>query len=565
MQVLQFLTTTGIFLSGLAWLVPNHYPPWTGAWSEAASIAGLLLMLPAIVADRAHQPALSRSVVAFIGLSCTMIVIQFLVGKLNFAGDALLAALYVGLWGAGVLVGRYLSRHAEAPKLVAILAATWVVAAFISVVIALNQWTGALNLQIYSADLPLGVRPFANLAQPNHFCTLCFVGLCGLLWLFEQRLLGPLSTGLAASALMFGMVASQSRTGWLQIALLLLWFGVSQRRVVLRTAWSSLGLLSGAFVLLSLMWTSICSFLMLPIARSGGEQIQAGARIPYWLEMFDAIGREPLWGYGWLQTSAAQVRVAIDHPVIGAAFHYSHNFVLDLLLWNGLPIGLLLIALLATWLIRRVSSCNTACEVFLLAMMGGILLHGLVEYPLAYAYFLIPLGLIMGLLETVPSHPDSELGINKPLLIIAMVIFAGLWTAVGVEYVRLEERFRTFRYQLAHIGNNEASESIPAGRLLTQQESYLKFFRVEVKPGMSPDQLEAMRQVTERFAFSTILFRYALAEGLNGHPEIASRTLDVICHIHDRRKCHEALERWREMQGRFPELPTPPRQVLSND
>lgn len=563
MQSLPLLTIIGIFLSGVAWLVPNHYPPWTGAWSEAVSIAGLLLMLPAIVTDQAHRPALSRTLIAVIGLSCSVIIFQFLIGKLYFAGDALLAMLYIGLWGGGVLAGRHINHHAEAPKLVAILASTWVVAAFVSVVIALNQWTGALDLQIYSADLPLGVRPFANLAQPNHFCTLCFIGLCALLLLFEQRLLGPLSTGLVASTLMFGMVASQSRTGWLQIAWLLLWFAVSRRRVALRTVWFLLGPLATAFVLLSLAWTSICSFLMLPIGRSGGEQLQAGARIPYWLEMFDAIGREPLLGYGWLQTAAAQVRVAIDHPVIGAAFHYSHNLLLDLLLWNGLPIGLLLIALLATWLIRRISCCNTARNVFLVAMMGGILLHGLLEYPLAYAYFLVPLGLIMGLLEAAPSHSNSGFALHKVLLSFGMVAFTGLWIAVGIEYARLEERFRTFRYELAGIVVSEASGSIPTGRLLTQQESFLKFYQISAKPGMSPAQVESMRQVAERFGFSALLLRYALAEGLNGQPEIASRSLETLCHIHLPRKCHDAVEEWKEMQERFPELPAPPARLLS--
>lgn len=34
-----------LLLIAAAWLVPNHYAPWTSAWSEAVAIAGLLIVL----------------------------------------------------------------------------------------------------------------------------------------------------------------------------------------------------------------------------------------------------------------------------------------------------------------------------------------------------------------------------------------------------------------------------------------------------------------------------------------------------------------------------------------
>ena len=51
--------------------------------------------------------------------------------------------------------------------------------------------------------------------------------------------------------------------------------------------------------------------LMLSAGRSMEDQMRAGVRLPYWWAMLDAIGREPLWGYGWQQVGAAQQRVAL--------------------------------------------------------------------------------------------------------------------------------------------------------------------------------------------------------------------------------------------------------------
>lgn len=554
MQSLLLIASVGIFLSGLAWLVPNHYMPWVGAWSEAVSIAGLLLVLLAMVADRSHRPALSRALVAVIGISCSVVVIQFLTGKVYFAGDALLAVFYVGLWGGALLAGRYVCGHAEAPKLVAILASSWVIAAFISVVIALNQWTGALNLQIYSADLPPGGRPFANVAQPNHFCTLCFISLCGLLWLFEQRRLGPLSAGLLASVLVLGMVASQSRTGWLQIALFLLWFAVSRRRVALRAGWLAIGLLAAAYALLVVIWNSICSFLMLPIGRLGGEQIQPGVRIPYWQEMVDAVGRKPLGGYGWLQNGIAQQQVAVDHQPIGALFDYSHNVLLDLILWMGLPLALVIVGLLVWWFVERIRESKDSLAVILLIMISGITAHAMLEYPVAYAYFLIPFGLAMGGTDVLAPSNRRLFTINRS----AVASFVGLlvigFSLVGNDYLKIEERFRNLRFEMKRIGVDKVRPQETHAKVLTQLEALMTFYKTEALPNMEPEQLESMRKVSERYGYPPVLLRYALASGLNSEPAVAEMTLARLCSIHVAARCEEARESWHELTVKYPQL-----------
>lgn len=553
MQSLLLIATVGIFFSGLAWLVPNHYMPWVGAWSEALSITSLLLLLPVIVADRSCRPALSRTLVAVICISCSVIVIQFLSGTVYFAGDALLAVFYVGLWGGALLAGRYICSQVEA-RFLAILASSWGIAAFISVAIALSQWTGALNLQIYATDLPPGGRPFANVAQPNHFCTLCFIGLCGLFWLFEQRLLGVTNAGLVAGALILGMVASQSRTGWLQIALLLLWFSISQRQVAFRSGWLAVGSLATGYTLLVVSWNSICSFLMLPIGRSGGEQIQPGVRIPYWLEMFDAIGREPLWGYGWLQNGIAQQQVAVDHPPTGALFDYSHNVVLDLILWMGLPLALLIIGLLAWWFAERIRKSMDSLTIILLIMISGITAHAMLEYPIAYAYFLIPLGLAMGGLDVLAPGDRKPVAINRYVVVACLGLMTIGFALIADDYLKVEERFRNMRFEMKKIGIDRVKPQETHARVLTQLEALMTFYKTEARPNMAPEQLDAMRKVSERYGYPPVLLRYALASGLNFEPEVAEITLARLCSIHVAARCDEAKESWQELTAKYPQL-----------
>ena len=71
---------------------------------------------------------------------------------------------------------------------------------------------------------------------------------------------------------------------------------------------------------------------------------------------------------------------------------------------------------------------------------------------------------------------------------------------------------------------------------------------------MTPEQLDWMRKVSLRFGYPPVLFRYALAAGLNGQPDVATATLARICRIHERQRCLEAKEGWSTLQTKYPVL-----------
>jgi len=231
---------------GLAFLVPNHYPPWISAWNESVAIAGLLGLTLSLALGTRKEVLVSYQLLA-VAVICTFTIIgQQLAGRMFFLGDGVMALMFVLLWLIAVLAGRMLTEQAVGQQAVVdTLFVSWVFASIFSVAIALVQWTGALALGIYGAEMPIGGRPFGNLGQPNHLSTLCFLGLVGLNWLYQEKKLDGLPFVLATNFLLFGMALTQSRTGWLQVGLLALWALIQKNRAGLRISRFYLLMLGG--------------------------------------------------------------------------------------------------------------------------------------------------------------------------------------------------------------------------------------------------------------------------------------------------------------------------------
>jgi len=522
------LTAFFLLLTTAGWLVPNHYVPWLTAWGDGLAIVGLLLLLVSVVWWSAARSPVSWKLVAIAVVCYGTIWTQLASGKLLFAGDAWMAMLYIGVWLGAVLAGGLMATATDQSAILNALAAAWLLAALLSVGIALMQWTGVQSFTIFMADLSPGGRPFANVAQPNHLSTLCFLGLCGLLWLRQLQRVKAAIFWLAVFFLLLGMVVSQSRTGWLQIWLLVMWGLAMQVRANLRINRAQLLTLGAMFMVGTLLWPWICDVLLLSVGRSLDDQMTAGVRLPYWWAMLDAIGREPLWGYGWQQAGAAQQRIAFDHQIFGSLFDHSHNFLIDLLLWNGIPIGGFIITILAWWFIAHIHACHDARIVWLLAAVIGVFTHGMLEFPLEYAYFLIPVGLAMGAIDSFSPETGPSLRVPRWSALLFTALLGAVFVWAAAEYLKVEENYRTQRLEMARIGVPGIVTPAPKLRLLTQMEAVLQVAHTEPKPGMSADEMAWLRKVASRIGYASVISRYALALALNGNPDEAKRQILLI-------------------------------------
>jgi O-antigen ligase len=536
----------------LAWLLPNHYPPWLSAWQEGLAIA-LLALAACLCWRRSSMPS---TWLWALGLGLASIGVQWVTGRIPFAGDALMAALYVGLFGLALAVGCALvadPHPADKADFVSALALGTAASALLSTAIALAQWTGVQLPVIWTTELPPGARPYSNLAQPNQFNTAAFLGVCALAVLAERQRIGAAGFWAGAAFLLLGMTLSGSRTAWLQLGVLVAMVAAFSRATSAKLRPRHMLGLVAIYVVLHQASGPLDDLWLRSSTRPLEDKMLAGARPQLWLDMMRAIAQEPWWGHGWQQVTAAQQRVALERPplpVFFEHFDHAHNIVIDLLIWAGVPVGGLMVLLACLGLLRQLHNLRDPAAVWLMIGVVAVLVHAMLEYPLEYAFFLIPVGLWLGAAHGLSPAPHHNAEVPRPAVTAAGLVAAALLAVVGRDYVQAEQSFRTFRLEAAGIGTTRIESPPPDLVALTQLQAFLEFVRTEARPGMAPQEVEGMRLVSERFGVAPALLRYALASGLNGRPADASRTLARICHIHSRRRCEEGRQAWSAAQQR---------------
>lgn len=515
-----------IFLG--SWLLPNHYMPWLGAYQDALALCALFML--ALVTCWAIPNWHFSIFNAGLFILALLPIFQWLAGQVVFLGDALTASYYLLAFALALLLGSTLARSEYSELFVRCFFILLLLAAVLSTWIALRQWL-LLSGSIWVADLPYDARPFANMAQPNNLATLLSLGLAAIWYLFEKHLLGRVASSVLAVFLLFGLVLTQSRTPWLAgLAIIAFWsWKYSCKETCLRLRplvalyWYIL------FIALVLLLPLISEGLLLPnedlVARA-----TAASRLPMYKQFYLAILQGPIFGYGTLQTPAAQLAIT---PVFATKVltAYSHNIVLDLFIWFGPAIAPLILVTAGFWLLQLARSATQPESMLALIMAGFIFIHSMLEYPHAYAVFLVPLGLILGVAQLEYGRQKTIRLTSKPVALLTCCMAAlGSW--IAYEYIVLEQDYRLMRFETLNIGTLKAEQAAPDVVLLTQLREYTRFARTQVSSGMDATELDSMRAVTYRFPYSSSLAHYAKALAYNGRHQEAAEHLVLLRKIH---------------------------------
>lgn len=406
----------GFFAAGLmagvgATLLAFNEPPSPTALNQALALGAWGSLLLCARADfqrrlsprRAAAPAVALlALAAAASLSTTL---GDLPQSLGLTGLCLvLATLAMLLSGASMTQGQAL-RDA--------FFGGWLLAGSVSAFIGL--------LQVFLPDIPDGAwiarssvpgRAVGNLRQPNHLATLLLWSAVAVIPLLEAsrnrlaaaaRAVPPVLAALFA-LLLFGIVLSASRTGLVGVGVLMLWGAVDARlsrpsRVLLL---ASPLICAASWWLLELVAASQGTLTHLGAAARVGENDPSSGRFAIWRDTLALIAQSPWLGVGFGEFNFAWSLTPFPqrHP---AFFDHTHNLPLQLAVELGLPLALLVLGLLAWGLwqafdrSRRVDGAEgtalRACFVMVLLMA----LHSQLEYPLWYAYFLLPTAFAWGL------------------------------------------------------------------------------------------------------------------------------------------------------------------------
>ncbi len=327
----------------------------------------------------------------------------------------------------------------------------WLLAALLSSLIALCQY---FNVEQYFALL-MSVSPdseaYANLRQRNQFATLTSMGLAALLWWAVQaqsvragrwRAWGG---GLAAALLALGNAASSSRTGLVQLVLLVvlaagwgLWHQPQQRKLLV-IALLAYGM--AAFLLPNLAGyvpdhSGILSRFQQPAPA-------CASRLTLWRDMLELIDQRPWLGWGWRELDYAHFMTAYDGPRHCEMLDNAHNLPLHLAVELGLPLALLICGA-AAWLIWRARPWRETEPTRQMAWMvlAVILLHSMLEYPLWYGPFQMAFGLSLGLLWRPRQPPSPGVSATAALAkgrhMLAVALF-GITAYAAWDYHRISQ------------------------------------------------------------------------------------------------------------------------------
>jgi O-antigen ligase len=556
---LLFYALGGFFFLA-SWLLSNHYPPWTTFQSEAAAFGALVAFCLASAGGARKLIRLPWRTSAVFAALVLLIWTQRAFGLITYGGDALVSSLFV----VGIALAWWQGAHCaltpqESDASVVLAATLLVVAAAVSSFIAVLQWLQLDLVEgLFTVSLGPNMRPYGNMAQPNQLGTLLVIGTVMAYLLYERRYLKPWQFIVLALHLAIGLIVTESRTGLLSALSVGVLFLLCGKPEWHRGGWRVVATWWAVLLLLTKARGPLNEALLLQPARQVVLAVD-DIRMTIWKQVAAAIAQSPWLGYGWRQTMTAQ-RHGIEVVPGQSPTEYAHNLVLDILAWVGIPLGLALLLLLGWWLLRTLRAVKNSTELLLFLAIVPVLVHSMLEFPFAYAYFLFTVAWMLGALHARQWPAGFQLAAAKPrfarpLLLAGILGFAALCGRVMLEYLEAEEDCRVMRFEMRHVGIRPPDHEAPQLFLLTQLDEMLKMGRMKPRRGMPAQDLERMRKANMTLDWGALHVNYVLALGLNGRPDDASRQLQSFRALYGQASYLQAVEAVHGMRDAgYPEL-----------
>lgn len=556
----------GFVLLVLSWMQPLHLLPWVSWHSEVLAFAAVLWLFGVELLMRRTdcQKYIALPYVAVVpAVFAAFAAVQFASGQIQFFGDALVVCLYASLCAIATVVGFAWGVRKEPAEgswsPLSQLAIAILVGAVASVFVAVVQ---SFQVIEYSGLIYLPQeyrRPGGNLAQPNQFATLVLLGFASLVYLLESKKIRNQLAATICFVLALGISISESRTGLLGFLALAVWWFYKRVPIGFKFHLPTVWLSGFAFAILVWVWPVFITFFHTggsgDITLDVGTSRPSSLRLVIWPQLLEAAAAHSWFGWGIRRVSAAHNSVLHQYQH-GEPYTYAHNLVLELVIWFGFPIALLLLGLLAYWVWHRVKKTQTLVQWYCIALAIPFAVHSMLEFPFAYAYLLVPIMFAVGALEANLA-PERNIRLKRNVVAMSVTTVTAIMICTVVEYILIEEDFRVARFEALRIGKTSSQYQRPDIHLLTQLDAMLVATRAVPSPDMQKSEIELLRKSAMRFPWTAIQNRYALALALNGSPEEAIRQLLVIRAMFGEQTYHAIRADWQALaKEKHPKLLT---------
>jgi len=541
----------------LCWLLPNHHVPWTDFYSDAWAACVLWVMSAVVLWRSRHTPVLEWHTLPLLALACFGIVwLQYAAGLIETLGVAFISSLFLAALMLALLVGAAWERW-EPGQCANFLFMAVLIGASGSLLIQFQQWWRIDPGSAFWLFIPAPPSRFhGNLGQPNQLASLLCLGVLACAWLHEQRRLAGWVAWVWAVLLAVGLALTESRTSWVvalfSVAVLMLLrkrLDISRRLMTGVIGWT------GVFVL----FVVALPFVNVWLGRAAGLQPLRGTssfqvRLEFWAKLWDASLQRPWMGYGWMQTSFAQFPSDPYTQLTSGNLRHAHNLFIGLVVELGLPLGLTVCLLLGVWVVNALRRVALLEQFWMLLFVVALGVHAMLEFPLHYAYFLLPFGLMLGALNVALKF--------QPLLstrlwpaVVALVL-GGIGLSIAVyDYVRIESDFFMLRFEqqkLDKAGDRVAPDVIA----LTQLQDMLWLSRVDPSKTYAEKDLE--RALKTMKLLPSLLANYKLAAmyAFAGQPKQAEYWIVVLTRMNspDERVVRDIHRQWDEQSAVFPPM-----------
>lgn len=491
----QILGGLALVLGLACWLNPNHYAPWVVFENEAMAFASILFAaLALIVLNR--RPALERAYTSRLFVTMLVVLVQFGFGMISWQSLGL-GGLYLGAFVISISVGHCLHADSktedealETKALVFVL-----LAAILSSGVVLGQWLRIGDYYPLLLSEHGSNRPFGNLGQPNNQATLLMTGIVCTELLLRKNALSLSVACISVLTLLPAIAATGSRTAVLSAVAIVVYLAVVARtkKVGFSVGW--LLVLLALFVLLP-KWGVAGN----PDSSRLGELVTDSPRLHIYNQLLWAISDAPWTGYGWMQTAYAQ-SIAAAHVFGGVETDFAHNIVIDFLVWFGIPLGSMLLlsfcfTVTSNW--RRSTIQYKQAYVVLVPFV----VHSLLEFPFAYAFFLLPVGLVLGYLGTQAVAKNDAYSMPIRNRYAAFVSLFAVTTLLALtvcnDYLGLAEDFRVLRFENRNVGKVPPSFQPSAPLVLTDLRYMMEVIRFTPRPGKGSEEVERLREYVLR-------------------------------------------------------------------
>lgn len=526
--------------------------PWKSAHSEFFAFLAVLTWVWSIAhRNTAVQICLNTSVVALLCLSL-LIGIQYATGKIEFGGDATVLLIYIFLCISTLLIAQWHGDDAAWPTALAFaLFLTALVSALIALIQALGVWTDSGWIVRH----PGFRRPGANIGQPNHLATLFVMGAASFIYLDQRLDISRTVTVLVSLLLLVGMGITESRTGLLSGLTLFIWWFARRQVLVRALHWPWVAVCALALIAIMWVWPPLISHIHEagPLPEGVTINTAAGIRLEVWKQLWDAAWIKPWLGWGLRGVSTALNAVQHNYAQ-SSPFTYAHNIILDMMIGMGIPLAVLVVCAAGVWMWQRVKNIETMRSWYAVGLLIPFSIHSLFEYPFAYAYFLVPAMLAVGMLEQTCERSVKTITYSK--IIFGMLsLFGSILIWLSVDYFNIEEDFRIARFESINLGQTPAGYEPPNILLLTQLKAMVAATRTVPSPNMPAEEIDQLRAATLRFPWVPVQNTYALSLALNGNPQEAIRQLKVLRATHGEKLYKGIKTTWTELaQTKYPQL-----------